>query len=81
MGATIGDDFIEKSKAEEDFVKKEGSDSFGSDGFLSRAKNCPLRKPMVYHNHERIKACGDREIHDEIAGDLLERMGGNGFDG
>ena len=81
LGATIGDDFIEKSEAKEDFVEKEGGDSFGGNGFLGRAKNYPLSKPMVYHNHERIEARGDREIRDKIAGDLLEGMGSNGFDG
>ena len=81
MGATIGDDFIKKSKAKEDFVEKEGGDSFSSDRFLSRAKNYPLRKPMVYHDHERIEARGCREIRDKIAGDLLEGSGGIGLDG
>ena len=56
MGTTIRDDFIKKSKAKEDFVEKEGGDSFGGDGFLGRAKNHPLSKAMVYHNQERIEA-------------------------
>ena len=77
----IRNDFVEKSEAKEDFVEKEGGDSFGGDGFLSRAKNNPLSKPMVYHDQERIKAHGDREVRDKIARDLLERARGNGFDG
>ena len=81
MGATIRDDFIEKSKAKKDFVKKEGGSSFSGDGFLSRAKNYHLCKPMVYHDQERIEARGHREIRDKIAGDLLERARGDGFDG
>ena len=81
MGASIRDDFVKKSKAKEDFVEKERGDSLGGDGFLSRAKNHPLSKPMVYHDQERIKAHGDREIRDKITGDLLERVGGDGFDG
>ena len=81
MGSTIGDDFVEKSKAKEDFVKKEGSDSFGSNGFLGRAKNYPLSKPMVYHDQKRIKARGSGEIRDKIAGDLLKRARGDGFNG
>ena len=80
MGAMIRDDFIEKSETEEDFVEKEGGDSFGGDGFLSRAKNYPLHKPMVYHDQERIKVRRHREIRDKIAGDLLERARGDGFD-
>ena len=67
MGTAIGDDFIKKSEAKEDFVEKEGCDPLGGDGFLGRAKNHPLSKPMVYHDHERIESRGDREIRDEIA--------------
>ena len=39
-------------------MEKEGGDPFGGDGFLGRAENYPLSKPMVYHNHERIEAGG-----------------------
>ena len=67
MGTAVGDDFIKKSEAKEDFVEKEGGDSFGGNGFLGRAKNYPLSKSMVYHDHERIESRGDREISDEIA--------------
>ena len=81
MGATIRDDFIKKSKTEEDFVEKEGGDSLGGDRFFSRAKNHPLSKPMVYHDQERVKARGDREIGNEITGNLLEGVRGDGFDG
>ena len=81
LRTAIRDDFIKKSKAKEDFVKKEGGDPFSSDRFLSRAKNYPLSKPMVYHDHERIEACGHGEICDKIAGDLLKRVRGDGFDG
>ena len=81
MRTAIRDDFVEKSEVEEDFVEKEGSDPLGGNGFLGRAKNYPLSKPMVYHNHERIEAGGDREICDKIAGDLLEGAGDDGFDG
>ena len=58
MGAAVRDNFVEKSEAEEDFMKKEGSDPFGGNGFLGRAENYPLSKPMVYHDHERIEAGG-----------------------
>ena len=80
MGTTIRDDFVEKSEAKEDFVEKEGCDPLGGDEFLGRAKNYPLRKPMVYHDHERIEACRHREIRDEVAGDLLKGARGDGFD-
>ena len=62
-------------------MEKEGGDSFGGDGFLGRAKNHPLSKPMVYHDQERVKARGDRKVGDEITGDLLEGARSDGFDG
>ena len=55
MGTSIRDDFIKKSEAKEDFVEKEGGDSFGGDRFLGRAKNYPLSKSMVDHDQERVK--------------------------
>jgi len=79
LWTTIGDDLVVESVVEEDFVEEKGSDSFGGDGFLSGAENYPLSKAMVYHDQERIKACGGREIGDEIAGDLLEGSRGRGF--
>ena len=53
-------------------MEEKGSNSFGNDGFLGRAKNYPLGKPMIYHDQERIEAQGQGKICDEIAGDLLE---------
>ena len=61
-------------------MEKEGGDPFGGNGFLSRAKNYPLSKSMVYHDHERIEARGYREIRDKITGNLLKGSGGDGFD-
>ena len=81
MGSTIRDDFVKKPKAEVDFVEKEGRDPLGGDGFFGRAKNHPLSKPMVYHDHERIEARGGGKVGDKIAGDLLKRARGDGFDG
>ena len=81
MGASIRDNFIEESETEEDFVEKEGGNSFSGDGFLGGAKNHPLSKAMVDHDQERIEAGGDGKIHDEIARDLLEGAGGDRFDG
>ena len=81
MGATIRDDLVEKSKAKENLVEKEGGDSLSGNGFLGRAKNYPLSKPMVYHDHERIEAGGHGEIRDKVAGNLLERARGDGFNG
>ena len=81
LGTTIGDNFIKKPEAKEDLVEKEGCDPFGGDGFLGGAQNYPLSKSMVYHDHERVEARGDREVRDKIAGDLLKRARGDGFNG
>ena len=80
MGSTIRDDFVKRSKVEEDPVQEKGDDAFGGNRFLLRAKNHPLSKPMVDHNQERIKARGQGEIGDEVTGDLLERARCKGFD-
>ena len=61
-------------------MEEKGGDPFSGDGFLGRAKNHPLSKPMVYHDHERIEARGHGEICDKIAGDLLEGVGSDGLD-
>ena len=81
MGATIRNDFVKQSEMKEDFVEKEGGDSFSGDRFLGRAKNHPLSKAMVYHDQERIEAQGDREVSDEVTGNLLEGVRGDRFDG
>ena len=62
-------------------MEKEGGNSLGGDRFLGGAKNHPLSKSMVYHNQERVKARGDREISDEITRDLLKGARNNGFNG
>ena len=67
LRAPIRDYFVKKSKAKEDFVEKEGGNPFGGDRFLSRAKNYPLSKSMVYHDQEGVRAQGGRGIGDEIA--------------
>ena len=81
LGASVRDDFVVKAEAEKDFMEEKGGDSFSGDGFLGRGENHPLSKPMVYHDQERIKAGRDREICDEITGDLLEGTRCGGLDG
>ena len=66
LRSSVRDDFVKKSEMKEDFVEEKGGNPFGGDGFLRRAKNYPLSKPMVYHDQERIKVQGDRKISDEI---------------
>ena len=45
-------------------MEEKGGDPFGGDGFLSGAENYPLRKAMVYHDQERVKARGGGEVGD-----------------
>ena len=61
-------------------MEKEGCDPFGGDGFLGRAKNYPLSKPMVYHDHERVEVRRDREVRDKVTWDLLEGTRGDRLD-
>ena len=81
LGASIGDDFVIKTKAKVYFVEKECSNAFGGDIFLCRAENHPLSKPMVDHNQKGIEAGGRGEVGDEVTGDLLERTGCRGSNG
>ena len=74
LWATIRDDFVIEPKMKVDFVEKEGSYPFGSDGFLCGAENHPLCKAMVNHNQQGIETRGDREVSDEVTRDLLERV-------
>ena len=77
MGASVRDYFVIKTETKKDFVEEEVGDSFCGDGFLGRAENHPLSKPMVDHNQKQVKASGEGKVGDEIAGDLLERAGGS----
>ena len=54
--------------------------SCSGDGFLGRAKDYPLHKPMVDHDEQGIKASRQGEVSDEVTGDLLEGSGGLGRD-
>ena len=64
----------------EDFVEKEGCNSFCGDGFLRGTKNHPLSKPMVNHDQKRVEAIRRGKIHDEVTGNLLEWASGNRAD-
>ena len=57
-----------KTKVFEYKVKKQLGDSYSIDGFMARCKNYPLHKPMVDHNHDRIKSHRRREVGDEVNG-------------
>ena len=64
LWTTIRDNLVVKSIAEEDFMEKEGSDSFSGDGFLCGAENYPLSKAMVDHDQERVEAGRGGEVCD-----------------
>ena len=59
---------IVKSKLKEDIFEKEIGYSLGIDGFSAWDENYPLRKTVVDHNQERIKAGGRWEISDQVNG-------------
>jgi hypothetical protein len=60
--------------------EKEFGDAFCGDGFVTGTENYPLHKPMVDHNHDRIKTRGDGEVGNEVNGELSERVGRGGGD-
>ena len=75
----IRDDFVVEAKSFEYFGEEQGSDSGSIDGFLGRAENYPLSKPMVDHDQKGIEAIQKEEVSDQIAGDLLKGAGARGW--
>ena len=78
MWSMIGDDFVIEAKSFEYFGEEQGGDSGSIDGFLGRAENYPLSKPMVDHDQKGIKTIRKGEVGDQIAGDLLKGAGARG---
>ena len=64
MWSAIRDDFIVETKSFECFREEQGSNSRGVDGFLGRAENYPLSKPMVDHDQKGIKTIREQEVGD-----------------
>ena len=62
-------------------MEEEGGNSFCSNSLLCWAKNYPLTKAVVHHDQKRVKAGGDREVSDEVTGELTEGKGAGGRDG
>ena len=81
MRSTIGDDLIVETKSFEYFGEEQGSDPGSVNGFLSRAKNYPLSKPMVDHDKKGIKTIRKGKVSDQITGDLLKGAGAGGWNG
>ena len=77
----VRDDFVVETKAEVHFMKKECGNAFGHNILFCGTENYSLSKSMVDHDQKGIKTGGDGEISDEVAGDLLERVGGRGANG
>ena len=80
LGAPIRDDFIRETESFVHIIEKEGGSTKGIDHFVTGDENYPLCKAMVYHDHDRVKACGGREIGDKIDGNLLEGAEGGRWD-
>ena len=81
LWSSIRDDFIIETKSFEDSGEEQGGDSGGINGFLGRAENHPLSKPMVNHNQKGIKTIRKGEVGDQITGDLLKGAGAGGWNG
>jgi len=62
LWTVIRDNLVVKSIAKENFMEEKGGDFFSGDGFLSGAEIYPLSKAMVYHDQERVKACGGGKV-------------------
>lgn len=72
MGASVRNEFGMESKVGEDFLGKEFCYSFGGDGFVTGREDYPLRKPVVDHDHDRVKTIRGWEICDKIDAKLGE---------
>ena len=81
MRSSIRDDFVIETKSFEDFCKEQRGDSSTVDGFLGRAENHPLSKPMVDHNQKGVKTVRKGKVGDEVTGDLLEGAEAGGRNG
>ena len=80
LWTSIRDDLVVESEAEVYFVEEKSGYSFSGDRFLDRAEDYPLRKAMVDHDQQGIKAGGSGEVGDQVTRDLLEGARGAGFD-
>ena len=67
-----------EAETEEYVFEKEFGNSFGVDGFVTRSENDPLRKAMVDHDQQGIKAGGRREAGNKVNRQLLKRAGAGG---
>ena len=61
--------------------KKRAANPQSINGFLGRAENYPLSKPMVDHNQKGIETIRKGKVSDQITGDLLKGAGAGGWNG
>ena len=66
MRASIRDDDIVEAKSFEHVIKKNLCYSRDINDFRARGKDYPLRKPMVYYDHDRVVPIGEGKISDKI---------------
>ena len=80
LRTSIGDDLVIEAEPSVNLVEEKRGNPFGGDGFLRRAENHPLSKPMVYHDQKTVKAVREGKVRDQITGNLLEGAGARGGD-
>ena len=78
LRASIRDDGVMESETFEYEMEKELHNSIGIYSLGTRAKNYPLSKNMVDHDHQGVKALRQREIGNEVNRVLFEGDGGRG---
>ena len=61
LGFSVGDDSVMKAELEKDMLKKDFGDVHHGGSLVARVENYPLRKAMVYHNQNRVKATEGRQ--------------------
>jgi hypothetical protein len=66
LGASIRDNLVVEFELLIDVFKEKFGYPFSCDCLQARNNNYSLTKAMVYHNHDRVKTPGWREISDKV---------------
>ena len=72
LGTSVRDDMVMKAELEEDMLEKDFGNVHCRGCFVARMEIYPLRKTMVYHNQDKIKAMEGGEVGDKVHRDLLK---------
>ena len=75
LRTTVRDDGVVEAESFEHMIKKNLCYSCGINGLGARSEDYPLRKPMVYYDHNRVMALGGGKVGDEIDRQLFEGQG------